>query len=133
VNDSTTADGLVIVGHQNESIFRVKFTLKGVHGETVDVLVQGLPFPHVFSRNANGVFFGYDLVHVFHLWFFPKVNETRMLSSNSVLHRVTSGEKATEVIPSTDDPYLIETDNEGLLMTTPTTGWGPIDASRNEV
>jgi hypothetical protein len=63
VDDTPTTDGFVIVRDENKAVFRIEFTFKGVHGETVDVLVKGLPLTHVFRWNADDVFLGYDLVH----------------------------------------------------------------------
>ena len=63
VNNASSADGFVIVGDENKAVFGIEFSFKSVHGETVDVLIEGLPLTHVFRRNADDVFLGYDLVH----------------------------------------------------------------------
>jgi len=55
---------VVIVGHENKPVFRIEFSFESVHGKTVNVLVQGLAFTHVFRWNADGIFLGYYFVHV---------------------------------------------------------------------
>ena len=63
VNNPPSADGFVVVCHENKAVFSVKFTFKSVHGEPIDVLIERLSLSHVFRRDTYGVFLGYDLVH----------------------------------------------------------------------
>ena len=63
VNDSTTADWLVVGGDKDEAVLLIKTAFEGGHRETVDVLVQRGTTAHVLRRNTDGVFLLDNLVH----------------------------------------------------------------------